>query len=221
MCKSKYAVVCLAFIFAMNILATVSFAGLVTTGIYNGWSGTSEFFIVNETNPGHDLIGHVDWAVYAPGAFPYVLDTLEPTDPAIPIPANEYAYVYQVFGTGSDAIHSFSLEVGTVADTIGTFSNLEPSIATASYLDPDDGTANWYFSPGISGPTSVTHPDPDHSRGLVFFSPMAPYHCSSIIQDGGLVANPWAACPVPEPSTLILWVIGMGIALVVARFRRR
>ena len=88
-------------------------ADMVTTGTpyYDGvttWRGTSTFSYA----PDPVLDGYVEWAVFAPGQFPFSNYTPTP---------GEYTYVYQLYNTASAAITNYSVALDHAADNIGMF----------------------------------------------------------------------------------------------------
>ena len=86
---------------AVMLLSGAVFAGALADDplAYNDgttvWPGSTPF--VNAEGSG--LEGYVDWAVYAPGVFPYS---------GYDATANEMVYAYQIFNTGTLAISSFA-----------------------------------------------------------------------------------------------------------------
>jgi hypothetical protein len=192
--------------------STTNFAGTA----YNNWEDETPFVSDAKTIDGvsYQLEGYVSWVVYAPGSFPDVYKGLgyEPKD-------NSFTYVYQVFSTGNDQIHALTVDVENQADNIGSFgSGVAPGTAV---LSPPD-TTYWTF------------PDP-HSIGqfqssqmLAFSSLQSPEEFYGQVFDGGNIADlnvlpgPGSlTIVVPEPSTLCLGLIGLGMWVAAWAARRR
>ena len=98
----KKATLCVALFAAIGLWALPAVAGLLDTGTpYSGggretWKGTTIF--PDSVDPYLD--GTVDWAVFAPGNFPFSGYTPTP---------GEFTYAYQIHCTGSAAISNFSV----------------------------------------------------------------------------------------------------------------
>lgn len=179
-----------------------------------GFTGTTSFSDVS----GPDVLsGTVDYAVFAPGDFPFGGYTPTP---------GQLTYAYQIIMNDPDNTESLSelavflngdannlsiflLEAGDVPPSSFSFSTLLPT-ATAG------DTANWFFeSPGLDSG--------DMSYGLVYSSPNIPEYFAGNVVNGGLAAlviplpvpSPIA---IPEPSTVTM--LGLG-ALALVLFRRR
>ncbi len=137
------------------------------------WTASTAF-----TNNAGTLTGYVDWTVYGPGDFPYAGYSPSP---------GELVYAFQVFSTGSDAVHSFTLnDPNSAMNSVGTFADLagEAPISTAL------GTqAEWNFAGLDAGENSI---------GLAFSSPKTPDSLFGIVVNGGSFA---VAIPLPVPSS--------------------
>jgi hypothetical protein len=185
---------------------------------YNNWCGTAYLPPAQDTA----VAGYVEWAVYAPGQFPFSGD-------GYTAPANEYTYVYQVFGTGSTAITNFSAEIFNAADTIGAFSDptyfppLTDEAPTAPYnLYPPPGEASWDFE-GISAGGS--------SWALVYASRNAPTAGYGYIVNHGTYEynfegtysdqTDYSLLPAPSAEPASLWLLATGLGLLLARWWRR
>ena len=163
------------------------------------WTGSTAF------NNGLGLFGKVDWAVFGPGAFPYLGYT--PT-------AGELTYAYQVFvGTGSLEVTSFAVALDNVAGNMGTFSDLAGDAPTGQTLTPPPfGSASWSFA-GILADSS--------SMGLAFSSIKVPKDLFGSTVDGGTgaIVIPLPSpdvTDVPEPVTMSVLGLG-GLALLRRR----
>jgi hypothetical protein len=182
-------------------------AGLLDTGtpIAKGtdeWSGTTSF--ANGT-----LSGWVDWAVFAPGAFPFSGYT--PQD-------GEVTYVYQIHCTGTAHISFYGVYLENDADNVGYFSDSANGVtgATPSHVSLSEyDQAGWTFGTGggiAQGSTSC---------GLVFSSPNLPMDYTAICINGGRFAivepvpspSPDA---IPEPATI--WLLGSALSLMLGAY---
>ena len=194
--------------------APVSAGILDTTGTpFDGtWSGSTSFSNSN------GLDGHVDWIVLDQGDFSAAYP-----DASYSPPTDHLTYVYQVFNTGDHVISSFSLPVFNPADNIGNFEDAGVGVSGGipsgeSLTSGPTGTALWDFSGAliVGG----------NSTGLVFSSPNTPMEIFSTIVDGGTQANALPVPtpsdePIPEPSTVVLMMLGMMVSLVPGARRRR
>ncbi|GAB4196385.1 MAG: hypothetical protein Kow00105_10530 [Phycisphaeraceae bacterium] len=158
------------------------------------WTGSTSF------DNGIGLSGSVEWAVFGPGSFPFSGYTPAP---------GELTYAFQVFSTGTDAIHSLSIQdpSGT-ANNIGSFSDLSGEVPSGSSLI---GQAQWLFTGLDLGENSV---------GLAFSSIRIPDSLFGVIGNGGsfAVAIPLpvpGANDIPEPASLAL--MGLGSVMVLRR----
>jgi hypothetical protein len=202
----------------VGLQALPAVAGLLDTTPYGGWSGNSPFEGLVEPT----LNGSIDWAVYAPGHFPFSGYT--PADPTPPV-ADQYTYVYQVHCTGDAAISAFMVGLEGQASFIGWFTDTgygiagdEPlhdtALVSPFILNSPEGSANWNFA-GIQAGYS--------SCGLVFCSPCPPMDYYGIVVNHGdfgimSVSSPYPV-PIPEPATISLLVCCLGLAFAWRRFR--
>ena len=163
------------------------------------WAGSAIF------NNSTGVAGWVDWAVFAPGAFPYGGSGYTPT-------AGEYTYAYQIHNGGTDALSSFSVALLNPTNNVGTFDALPGDAATGTVLLPGS-KAEWGFSGLAPG---------DNTVGLVLSAPTKPKHLFGILVGGGAFAigqplpSP-SATEAPEPTTLCLLAVGSLLALTKRR----
>ena len=162
------------------------------------WSGSTSF------DNGVGVAGYVDWAVFAPGDFPYPGTGYAPT-------AGEMVYTYQLFSTGADAISSFSVALENPADNIGSFSGLTGDAVINTVLLPGV-KAEWQFA----GVTTNSN-----SEGLAFSSPYVPKDLFGLAVNGGtfsvVIPLPTPSdVEIPEPATLSVLALG-GVALIRRR----
>ncbi len=157
-----------------------------------------------------DLAGIVEYAVYAPGAFPYAgLDGWTPTP-------GEMVYAYQIFSTGTAAIEAFQVILGNVADNEGSADLGNGGDPIASSLLLPNFFVNWTVDGGDPGLETG-----ENSVGLVYSSIKKPVmSLGSVINStsaSGLVPGPGSA-DIPEPATMCLLALG---AVGLLRRRRR
>lgn len=200
---------------ALAFHAATAHAGTLANGVgvYQGtWFGTTPFQGVDPDNGNAptDLIGYVEWAVYAPGTFPG-------TFLGYSAPATDFVYAYQAFVTGAAPLSSVSIDLLNPAGNIGTFTGngVSGDPSSFSFLIPFN-TANWLFDGVPQGGSTV---------GLAFSSPYIPMLLSGTIIDHGSAAS---VIPVPspdselipEPSSVVLAAFGLA-ALGMQILRRR
>src|SRR5689334_17680036 len=146
-------------LWAFALTSTPVLAGVLATdgSSYLGiWHGSTPFQGFDTFNNPTALAGQVDWAVYAPGAFPGAFGGYAPTP-------GEFVYAYQVFTTDTAPTSSLTIDLQNFADNIGSFSGggVVGDAPLISFLAAFD-SANWLFD-GIAQGGS--------SRGLAFSSP--------------------------------------------------
>jgi hypothetical protein len=169
-----------------------------------------------------NLVGSVDWAVYAPGTFPasFAAGGYSPTP-------GDYVYTYQVHedhgaaGDGDFTHLSVDLINGPIVQNIGDFSGVNTVGLVAGVMSDapfifTSGSANWIFDapPIHAGGTS---------DGLAFSSPNPPVLISGVVSNtvGAAELTP-VPVPrlVPESGTLTLAACGFAI-LVLKRLLRK
>jgi hypothetical protein len=179
------------------------------------WSTTTSF------TDGGNLSGTVDWAVFAPGDFPFDLGGgWTPT-------AGQVSYVYQILVDGSHDVSSYTVPLVNPADNIGAFVDaLAPITGNLpdgmTLTQPPAGSAYWNWEGGNAIGQGGS------SSGLAFSSPYKPEETFSVVVNGGSFA---VAVPVPtpsdevipEPGTLTSLAVGLGVVLLtgVTRWRKK
>ena len=191
-------------IFVVGLVSATAGAGALDgdgAAYFDGtttWTGSTAF----DNSLG--LSGYVDWAVFAPGAFPYA---------GYASPPGEMTYAYQIFSTGAFAVTSFAVALDNVADSIGAFADLAGDVPTSSVLLPAPfGSATWSFSSIAAGSSSM---------GLAFSSPKVPKDLFGSTIDGGtgaiIIPLPSPdTTDIPEPATMSVLALG-GLALLRRR----
>ena len=143
---------------------------------YNGWEDQTGF----ATN---DLVGYVNWIVYAPGSFPTTYSGYTPTH-------GEFAYVYQVFSQGTDKISTFEAEMDGDADNIGAFgAGVKPSGMPLASGD----SAEWDFRTPDQGEIRRAK----RARCWRFPAPIAPRTFSGGRRMAEILPK-WTRCLVPD-----------------------
>jgi hypothetical protein len=199
--------------------STSSFAGYLATdasAYFDGvklWSGTTPY------SDGGNLVGTIDWAVYAPGMHPAAFTSYAPGAPN----SVEALYTYQIFEAGTDNLSLLSVGISGEGNNAGSFESTTTSptitgLAPSSASVTDFVSATWNFT-GIGAGAS--------SRGLFFTSPNTPINSVGVVLNGGSAAGAFpipGSSPflIPEPTTLVLAFSGLvGLALVTLRRRIR
>ena len=177
MAVRKTAVACLAFLVCLAMLVGNVSAGVLPAHADAYDSGATPFD--NGT-----LTGTIEWAVFAPGDFPFTpTGSWAPDDAAM-------TYVYQLYSTGTDHVSSYTVPIYNPADNIGAFEDA-PDItgvlpASSSLSVP--GSAQWFFSIATG----------ENSSAVAFSSPQLPTDIYSVVVNGGGYA---IAVPVPTPGS--------------------
>ncbi len=189
---------------ALGIACALSAAGSAQAGVLNGhanafddgtdvWTGTSSF------SNGSGLSGTVDWVVFDRDDFPY--SGYSPT-------AGEFVYAFQIYSTGSAAIHSLTLDdPNAAADNIGSFADLAGEAPTSAVIGSQ---IEWNFAGLDAGENSI---------GLAFSSNNLPTNLFGVVVNGGSFA---VAVPLPVPSPIVpepasLALLGLGAVTMLRR----
>ncbi len=211
---------------AVALCAAPALAGplaLDTNSVGGVWHGSSlpyqGYFDYPGTTQPSGLQGYIEWAVYAPGAFPGGFTASFAVEPG------DYVYAYQIYETGPLPVSFMGVTLQTTADSIGEFTGNDGFglVAGASTLASQLTLtqAQWFFDEnGVAQGTTST--------GLLFTSPYGPQLLEGNTVDGGSSATaiplPSPLPPnVPEPGTLVLasfGLVAMGVQLLRRRLRR-
>ena len=153
-----------------------------------GWTGTVAF-------DNGDLEGNLDYAVFTAADFNANFSGLGYT------PGDAIVYTYQLENGNNATTDSISAQIVGIlnsANTIGTFDIGDVDASSANFVGLN---AEWQFNPEI--PAGQT------SWGLAFSSPSEPMEGVALTIDGGSsVLELGVPTPAPEPSSLLLLVVG-------------
>jgi PEP-CTERM motif len=211
---------CLALALGVAMSATNAQAGPLPLDPNAIWHGTSAplFFSISGGGTTFEISASVQYAVYNPGKFDLSFGA-----GADPSNGSQYVYAYQVYNTGAngpttvaEAISFFSVGLGANANAQniealplvnGNFGQLPSS---ESFGGSPPNSAGWFYSVTPLGLAA-------QSQILLFTSPHGPTYQSSGVTGNGLSASQPLPSPAPEPSSVILLVMGGLVALVTRR----
>lgn len=177
-------------------------AGLLSAssgGAIAGFTGTQLF---DDDFFGFTVSANVDYAVFAPGTFPF----------ADPSGGTDYVYAYQIENLDSDVN---KLTVGLDGDeplgSIGFISDVGLTDPTASaYVGAGPTSAAWDFT----SPGALTI---NNSSAVLFFTSSAAPEWDSATVDAAWANSQNLPSPLPEPAALGLMAMGLGLACVRRR----
>lgn len=194
-----------ALVFSMALVCASSASAGILNGhasAYGGVTGTVAF------NNGIGLSGNIDYAVFKAADFNASFGGLGY------VPAGPLVYTYQVEVLGNLGVSTEIVNVSNPANAIGTFNIGNVNALSASFTP----NARWFFSPEI--------PTGQSSWGLAFSSPNLPIVGAALTVDGGssaLVAGVPTPGPgnfIPEPTSCVLFLVGMSGFGLARRIRR-
>jgi hypothetical protein len=181
-------------------------------GVPTTWQGTQAYFAPAPVGGGQ-LKADVDFAVFAPGQF-----GLSYGGAADPSGGAHYVYAYQVHNTAPGAVGDRSISMMTVGldgnespAGIGFVlaGGLAPSSASFIPAGPPHTSAGWSFTGALLAPTMT-------SEILIFTSPHGPeFDTASLL--GGINNTQMLPSPVPEPTSVVLFILGAAALLAVRR----
>ena len=154
------------------------------------------------TFSGPALVGHIDYAVYAPGHY----------TGSLTLPSDKYVYCYQLFDDPGSTVNIDSFYVGlypSMSSTIGNvgFDSADPY----AVLGGTNPFAQYILSQSVlylfaATPISTGQ----HSTVLLFTSDAAPIMGSGVVSSGfagGTVVS--IPTVIPEPATLLILTLGV------------
>jgi hypothetical protein len=193
-----------AAVFSLAVAITsASWAGILNghAAAYSGVTGSVPF------NNGVGLSGTIDYAVFTAAAFNANFAGLGY------VPGGPLVYTYQVEVSGNLGVSAEIIGVSNPANTIGTFNIGDVNASSASFTP----NARWLFAPEIATGES--------SWGLAFSSPNLPIVGAALTVDGGTqalvagVPTPGPTPYVPEPTSVVLFLVGMVSCSLLRRCR--
>jgi hypothetical protein len=185
------------------------------------WHGTSAplFFSVVAGPTTFEISANVDYAVYNPGKF-----NLSFGAGADPSGGTQYVYAYEVFNTGANGPNTAAQPISIFTEGLGPNANAQNIEALPIVFGnfgqlPDN--SSFAGAPPTSGRWDyTTHNLPlgAATQILLFTSPHGPILQPGSVSGGGLGASQPLPSPAPEPSSVILLVMG-GLAVLAMRRR--
>jgi PEP-CTERM motif len=194
---------------ALLVSGTAAQAGLLAAnsgGAIPAYTGT-QFFDANFS--GFTVSANVDFAVFAPGAFDAAFpgqDTSGGTD---------YVYAYQIANLDTDIT---KLTVGLDGDeplgVIGSIADGGSTVPTNSaYVGAGPTSSAWDFT----GPGALAN---GSTSDILIFTSAAPPEWDSATVSASWFSTQDLPSPVPEPASLVLMAMGLGLTCVRKHSRR-
>lgn len=152
-----------------------------------------------------NLIGKVDYAVYAPGQY----------SGTSAFPSAEYVYAYRIFNDAASKVAIDFFSVGLVANAIVgnlAYEAAAGDVAPGYQSILSESVLNLFF--GSAGPITKGK----NSAILLYSSPFGPTQGFGAVSGGftgGMIVD--LAAPIPEPATLALLTFG---GFFAARLRK-
>ena len=192
------------------------------------WHGSSLF---TDTQAGATLKAEVEFSVYAPGKFGTSAALGNPAA-ADPSSGTDFVYAYEILNDGTGLNPSTTtvsnLSVGLLAGAIPFNSTRVGNDATTLELGIAPNLSQFVPSgnPKQAAKWSYTHTTLNinqHSDILFFTSPFGPTTILASMQggDGATIPSAFLPTPVPEPTSLMISIIGMACVLAMRCARRR
>jgi hypothetical protein len=185
------------------------------------WHGTSApFFSSINVGTIFEISASVQYAVYNPGKFDLSFGA-----GADPSNGTQYVYAYQVFNTGVNGPNTVAEPISIFTEGLAANANAQNiqalPIANGNFGQLPDHAA-FAGTPATSGTWDyTTHNLPlgAQTQILLFTSPHGPIMEPGSVQGGGLGAQNPLPSPAPEPSSLMLLVMGGLVGLAIRRWR--
>ena len=223
-------------VLALGLLVGTANAGPLITDPNSMEHGSVNFSAEGYTSGVLDnnkwAVGHVEYAVYAPGTAPGNFNSsvaLGTPGTADPSNGADYVYAYEIFNPGpaTGGLTVLTLTVGLSEGNPLPIGSYIHSMADGSSTTPTNGMAPVFTH--FAGTTSAAYtfsgiPLGQNSDILYFVSPYAPMMQSSGLGGGSTAATTLmlpSPNPVPEPSTVVLSAIAAVCLLTVRHLRRR
>lgn len=184
-----------SFVFCLALgFASVASAGFLATDpvALPGFKGSQPF--VSGT-----LNVNVDYAVFAPGAYPIA------EDPSL---GSEFVYAYQIFPHDFKPVTFFTVGLavsGTHNPAIDLLHATIGGTPPTAWTIQSSSAVGAFFTPNLLSPA--------YSPVLIFTSAKIPGFGPASVGDGGLSSQQTLPTPIPEPASLAFGLLAAGALL--------